>query len=103
MALRLTDQGWLCQREAIRLAHAYCANPLPKDQFSFATSSRSLARLKSYDPALVVDLGVDLLAELRDRFERGRFDAVIIRHDKERRDGQLLFREPMGWFAGPRV
>jgi DNA-binding transcriptional LysR family regulator len=60
-----------------------------------------LARLATYDPALVVDMRVGLSHELRDAFERGRFDAVIIRRDKERRDGELLFEEPVGWFAAP--
>jgi DNA-binding transcriptional LysR family regulator len=60
-----------------------------------------LARLKSYDAALIIDMRVGLSHELRDAFERGRFDAVIVRREKERRDGEVLFHEPLGWFAAP--
>jgi DNA-binding transcriptional LysR family regulator len=62
-----------------------------------------LARLKTYDPALIIDMRVDVSSVLRDAFESGRFDAVIIRRERERRDGEFLFHEPMGWFAAPNL
>ena len=40
-----------------------------------------LARLKSLDPALTVEVLIDNSRALLDGFESGRFDAVIIRSD----------------------
>jgi DNA-binding transcriptional LysR family regulator len=58
-----------------------------------------LARLASYDPALVIELRMGLSHQLRDEFERGRLDAAIIRRESDRRDGEVLFADPLGWFA----
>ena len=60
-----------------------------------------LARLKSLDPALTVEVLIDNSSVLLDGFESGRFDAVIIRSDDDRRDGEILGPEHFGWFASP--
>ncbi len=60
-----------------------------------------LARLKSQDPALTVEVLVDNARALLDGFEEGRLDAVIIRSDDDRRDGEVLGPEHFGWFAAP--
>lgn len=58
-----------------------------------------LAHLAQHDPRLIIDIRLGHSQELREGFEAGRFDAVIIRRDRERRDGERLFQDPLGWFA----
>lgn len=60
-----------------------------------------LARLKSVDPALTIEVLLDVSRALLDAFENGRLDAVIIRSDDDRRDGEILGPEHFGWFASP--
>lgn len=60
-----------------------------------------LARLKSLDPALTIEVLLDTSRALLDLFEAGRLDAVIIRSDDDRRDGEILGPEHFGWFASP--
>ncbi|MFB9948375.1 LysR family transcriptional regulator [Rhizobium puerariae] len=60
-----------------------------------------LARLKSLDPALTIEVLLDTSRALLDSFEDGRLDAVIIRSDDDRRDGEILGPEHFGWFASP--
>lgn len=51
------------------------------------------------DVALVVTVGFS--HDLRPAYDRGDFDAVIVRRDAERRDGVALYREPLVWAAAP--
>lgn len=60
-----------------------------------------LARLKSHDPALTIEVLLDTSRTLLDAFEEGRLDAVIIRSDDDRRPGEVLGPEHFGWFASP--
>ncbi len=60
-----------------------------------------LARLKSLDPCLTVEVIVDNSRVLIDSFENGALDAVIARSDDGRRDGEVLGPEHFGWFASP--
>ncbi|WP_295563545.1 LysR family transcriptional regulator [uncultured Sphingomonas sp.] len=60
-----------------------------------------LARLKSQDPALTIEVLLDNSRVLLDGFEGGALDAVIIRSDDDRRDGEILGPEHFGWFASP--
>ena len=60
-----------------------------------------LARLKSLDPALTIEVLLDNSWTLMEAFEGGTLDAVIIRSDDDRRDGEVLGPEHFGWFAGP--
>nr|WP_256473148.1 LysR family transcriptional regulator [Phyllobacterium sp. 21LDTY02-6] len=60
-----------------------------------------LARLKSLDPALTIEVLLDNSRALLDSFEEGTLDAVIIRSDDDRRDGEILGPEHFGWFASP--
>lgn len=60
-----------------------------------------LAKLKSLDPALTVEVLVDNARALLDAFEGGTLDAIIIRSDDDRREGEVLGPEHFGWFASP--
>ena len=60
-----------------------------------------LARLKCLDPALAIEVLLDNARPLLDGFEAGTLDAVIIRSDDDRREGEILGPEPFGWFAAP--
>lgn len=60
-----------------------------------------LAKLKSLDPALTIEVRLDNSRVLLDDFEAGALDAVIIRSDDDRRDGEVLGPEHFGWFASP--
>jgi len=60
-----------------------------------------LARLKSLDPALAIEVLLDNARPLLDGFEAGTLDAAIIRSDDDRRDGEILGPEHFGWFAAP--
>lgn len=59
-----------------------------------------LARIKAHDPTLLLKVHVDDAGKVRRVFERGDFDLAIIRQGA-RRDGDLLFDDPYGWFASP--
>jgi DNA-binding transcriptional LysR family regulator len=56
-----------------------------------------LARVAGHGLALEVRLG--LSHELLDEFDAGALDAVIIRRDAGRRDGEVMFRDDFGWYA----
>ncbi len=58
-----------------------------------------LAKLKSLDPCLTVEVLVDNARNLLDAYETGSLDVVIARSDDDRRDGEVLGPEHFGWFA----
>lgn len=60
-----------------------------------------LANLGAHDPNLVIEVHIEASRNLLDAFERGTLDAVIVRRENGRRDGELLLRERLGWFATP--
>lgn len=60
-----------------------------------------LGKLKSLDPALTLEVALDNSRALIDSYEKGLLDAVIIRSDDDRRDGEVLGPEHFGWFASP--
>jgi len=60
-----------------------------------------LARLHAYDPALVIEVQIDTSRGLLDAFDRSVLDAAIIRREDNRRDGEVLAQERVGWFAAP--
>ncbi|QRM32700.1 LysR family transcriptional regulator [Microvirga sp. VF16] len=60
-----------------------------------------LARLRSLDPALTIEVLLDTSRALLESFEHGRLDVIIIRSDEDRRAGEILGPEHFGWFASP--
>lgn len=60
-----------------------------------------LGKLKSLDPALTIEVALDNSRALMDFYEKGLLDAVIIRSDDDRRNGEVLGPEHFGWFASP--
>ncbi|RKP56785.1 LysR family transcriptional regulator [Pararobbsia silviterrae] len=60
-----------------------------------------LARLHGFDPSLLIEVRIESSRQLLDAFESGALDAVIVRRDDDRRSGEVLALEPLGWFASP--
>ena len=60
-----------------------------------------LARVNAFDPNLHLDVRIDLSEPLIDAFQKGKFDAVIVRRERHRRGGETLFEDSFGWFAAP--
>jgi len=60
-----------------------------------------LARIHGFDPGLGLEVEIDFSHVLLEKFDTGRFDAVIVRHEGSRRGGEVLGEDPFGWFAAP--
>lgn len=58
-----------------------------------------LARLHAHDPALVIEVRIDVARNLLDAYDKGALDAVIVRCEDDRRQGEILTEEHLGWFA----
>jgi DNA-binding transcriptional LysR family regulator len=58
-----------------------------------------LARVAGQGPGLALEVRLGLSHELLDEFDGGSLDAVIVRRDTGRRDGEALFRDDFGWYA----
>jgi DNA-binding transcriptional LysR family regulator len=60
-----------------------------------------LVGLHAADPTLAIEIRIETSRNLLDAFDRGALDAVIMRREDDRRDGEVLVEEPFGWFAAP--
>lgn len=60
-----------------------------------------LKHLASYDPQMVVEVRIAPSRDLLASFDHGECDAVIVRRDGERCDGEEVAQERLGWFASP--
>jgi DNA-binding transcriptional LysR family regulator len=60
-----------------------------------------IARMNAQDPQLLIEIRIASSGDLLQRFDRRELDAVIVRLDTGRGDGQWLTEEPIGWFAAP--
>lgn len=60
-----------------------------------------LARLNAYDPALCMEVHIDTSRDLLAAYDKGALDAVIVRREDNRRDGEVLSQDRFGWFASP--
>ena len=60
-----------------------------------------VARLNAYDPALRLDVHVGFSHALLEGFDAGAYDAVLVRREAGRRDGEKLLQDRFGWFAAP--
>jgi DNA-binding transcriptional LysR family regulator len=60
-----------------------------------------LAQLNTHDPGLRIEVRLDNSRNLLDAFDRGEIDVAIIRREDDRRDGEILAPDHLGWFAAP--
>ncbi len=60
-----------------------------------------LANLGAHAPSLVIEVHIEASRNLMDSFDRGSLNAVIVRREDDRRGGEHLLRERLGWFAAP--
>ncbi|MDQ0304179.1 LysR family transcriptional regulator [Ancylobacter polymorphus] len=60
-----------------------------------------LRRLAAASPGLVFDIRMGFSRLLLDAFDAGDLDAVVVRREGDRRDGQVLRQDCYGWFASP--
>ncbi|MBS9478363.1 LysR family transcriptional regulator [Ancylobacter radicis] len=58
-----------------------------------------LRRVAAAVPDLRMEVQLGFSRSLLDAYDSGAFDAVIVRREGDRRDGELLRRDPYGWFA----
>lgn len=58
-----------------------------------------LRRLSAASPGLVFDIRMGFSRLLLDAFDAGDLDAVVVRREGDRRDGQALRQDRYGWFA----
>jgi DNA-binding transcriptional LysR family regulator len=86
---QLTGDG---ERSVLRLAVS--------DHAAGAHLAGALASLKASLRTVVPEVIVGLSSEMREAYDRGEVDAAIVRQDAGRRDGELLFADPLVWAAG---
>lgn len=60
-----------------------------------------IARMNARDPQLLIEIRIGSSGDLLQSFDRRELDAVIVRFDSGRRDGEILAEEKLGWFAVP--
>lgn len=61
-----------------------------------------LRRVGDAEPGLVLDLRIASSRDILRDFDHGAIDAgIVFRHDTERRDGETIMTERLGWFAAP--
>lgn len=60
-----------------------------------------LARLAQAEPQIQPEIRIGLSGVLLETYDRGELDAVLIRREGSRRDGELLGQDRIGWFARP--
>lgn len=60
-----------------------------------------LGRVAAYDPALTFDVRIGFSRDLLDAFDGGEIDAAIVRREADRRGGEELLQDRLGWFAAP--
>ncbi len=60
-----------------------------------------IAQLHACDPSLTLNLRIDTSSVLKDAFDRGELDAVIVHREGDSRPGRTLSRNHYGWFAAP--
>lgn len=61
----------------------------------------ALSGLRLSLPLLAPDVVVGLSTAMREAYDRGEADAAIVRQESGRRDGTVLFTDPLAWAAAP--
>jgi DNA-binding transcriptional LysR family regulator len=112
-SVRLTADGQSfldCARELI-VAHDRAVSsskePPPRlaigisDHVAGSELASLLARVAAFDPTLVLEVTIGFSHALLDAFDRGVLDAVVVRREGNRRDGERLLTDEFAWFAAP--
>jgi DNA-binding transcriptional LysR family regulator len=60
-----------------------------------------ISRINARDTGLMLEVRMGFSRDLLDTFDAGALDAVIVRREGQRRDGETLRSDRMGWFARP--
>ncbi|MGV8921456.1 MAG: LysR family transcriptional regulator [Pseudomonas sp.] len=60
-----------------------------------------LGRLGSFDPLLQIEVRIASSRDLVTAFDASELDAVVVRREGARTDGEVLVTEDFGWFASP--
>lgn len=60
-----------------------------------------IAKLAKHDPRLLIEVRIAASRDLVASFDRGEIDAVVVRREDNRKDGQKLFVDRFAWFASP--
>lgn len=112
-AVRLTEAGetFLVRAKALLAAnrHALSMTATPASRLRLGVSDHAagselpilLSRLSEGDPALALEIRVGLSQELLEAFDKGQFDAVIVRQERSHRGGEILADDEYAWFASP--
>lgn len=108
--VRLTADGAAFLERAQRLvaaerdARLWDRPALPRLRLGFSdhavgdTLAPLLRRLRAAVPELRLEVRLGFSRTLLDAYDAGGFDAVIVRREGDRRDGDVLRRDPYGWF-----
>lgn len=60
-----------------------------------------LGRIAAACPQVQLEVELGMSAALLDAFDAGDLDAVVVRSDAAKRDGEFLRNDAFGWFAAP--
>lgn len=61
-----------------------------------------LKRMSDAEPNLVLELRISASGDVLGEFDKGALDAaIVLRHDYQRRDGEVVLTESFGWMASP--
>jgi DNA-binding transcriptional LysR family regulator len=111
--VRLTSQGAAFLERARPLLSAHDAalnlDEQPTVRFGLGISDHAiglameqvLRRVRASLPSrATIDVRVGLSTQLRDEFDDGEMDAVVIRREGRGKEGEVLGPDPLGWRAG---
>ncbi|MDB5579312.1 MAG: LysR family transcriptional regulator [Bradyrhizobium sp.] len=114
-AVRLTADGagFLGSARALIEAHdrALSGTQPVRQQLSLGISDHAagtelvplLERLHAVSPQLALAVTIGFSRSLLEAFDAGDLDAVIVRQEGSRRDGEKLTEDEFGWFAAKRL
>ncbi len=112
--VRLSADGaaFLGAARALALAHQTALNAFAVEQRRLVVGLSHhivgaelpvlLRRMNGSEPGLAMEVRIAASREVLADFDAGALDAaVVLRHDGERRDGEIIHRESFGWMAAP--
>lgn len=111
--VRLSADGevFLPAARALMAAHDAAMSPLtvPSKRLRIGISEHAsgpdlpiiLGRLAAGSPGLRLEVELGLSSKLLEAYDTGALDVAIVRSDARQRDGELLRRDVIGWYAAP--